>query len=76
MLTSIIQTGIEDRYVTALYSAGFQLKQLEEVEKHFKNLQNELSKPKMIDFIETSFISRAGKAKVLEEIGKEIGKNA
>lgn len=60
--------------MTALYSAALQTNQLEEVEKHFINLQKELNKPNMIDFIETSFISRNGKAKVLEEVGKEVGK--
>ncbi|XP_031765413.2 ATP synthase subunit O, mitochondrial-like [Galleria mellonella] len=63
--------GIEGRYVSALYSAASQMKQLEEVEKHLRALQKELLKPKVVDFVETSMISVAAKAKMLQEIGKD-----
>ncbi|XP_013199644.2 ATP synthase subunit O, mitochondrial [Amyelois transitella] len=65
--------GIEGRYVTALYSAGHQINQLEDIEKHLRVLQKELVKPKIVDFVETSMISAANKAKLLEEIGKQAG---
>ncbi|XP_075973552.1 ATP synthase subunit O, mitochondrial-like [Anticarsia gemmatalis] len=60
--------GIEGRYVTALYSAASQMNQLVAVEKSLRDLQKALTKPKIIDFIETSLISRGGKAKLLKEI--------
>lgn len=59
--------------MTALYSAASQMKQLEQVEKSLRDLQKELTKPKIVDFIETSMISRAAKAKLLIEIGKQSG---
>ncbi|XP_028174674.1 ATP synthase subunit O, mitochondrial-like [Ostrinia furnacalis] len=65
--------GIEGRYVSALYSAALQMKQVEDVEKHLRALQGELRKPAMLDFIETSVISRAAKAKLLEEVGAKAG---
>ncbi|XP_053607202.1 ATP synthase subunit O, mitochondrial-like [Plodia interpunctella] len=65
--------GIEGRYVTALYSGASQLNQLEDVEKSLRALQKELTKPKIIDFVETSMISAANKAKLLAEIAKSAG---
>ncbi|XP_059047180.1 ATP synthase subunit O, mitochondrial-like [Achroia grisella] len=50
----------------------YQMKQLE-VEKHLRTLQKELLKPKVIDFVETSMMSAATKAKLLQEIRKEVG---
>lgn len=67
--------GIEGRYVSALYSAALQMKQLDQVEKHLKELHKVLLKPKIVDFIESSMVSRAGKAKLLEDVGKAAGEN-
>ncbi|KAJ2946021.1 hypothetical protein O0L34_g4941 [Tuta absoluta] len=61
--------GIEGRYVSALYSAAHTSNSLDKVEDGFKSLLPELTKPKMIDFIETSVISRADKAKLLTDFG-------
>ncbi|XP_072932024.1 ATP synthase subunit O, mitochondrial-like isoform X2 [Epargyreus clarus] len=52
--TPIPVFGVEGRYVSALYSAALQMKQIEQVEKHFRALHKELLKPKVVDFIETS----------------------
>ncbi|XP_026725281.1 ATP synthase subunit O, mitochondrial-like [Trichoplusia ni] len=65
--------GVEGRYVTALYSAASQKKQLEAVEKSLRDFRKLLTKPKIVDFIETSLISRAAKAKLLIEAGKQAG---
>ncbi|KOB77814.1 H+ transporting ATP synthase O subunit isoform 1 [Operophtera brumata] len=65
--------GVEGRYVSALYSAASQMKQLDEVEKHLRELRKILLKPKIIDFIESSLIPRAGKSKLLLEVGKAAG---
>lgn len=60
--------------MSALYSAALQMKQIDDVEKHLRALQGELRKPTMVDFVETSMISRAAKAKLLEEVGAKAGK--
>ncbi|XP_038212070.1 ATP synthase subunit O, mitochondrial-like [Zerene cesonia] len=65
--------GIEGRYVSALYSAALQMKQIEQVEKHLLALQKELLKPKIVDFVETSLISSADKAKLMKEVGEQVG---
>ncbi|CAK1547169.1 unnamed protein product [Leptosia nina] len=65
--------GIEGRYVNALYSAALQMKQIEQVEKHLQALQKELVKPKVVDFVETSMISSADKAKLLKEVAEKSG---
>ncbi|XP_045527076.1 ATP synthase subunit O, mitochondrial-like isoform X1 [Pieris brassicae] len=65
--------GIEGRYVSALYSAALQMKQMEQVEKHLQTLQKELVKPKIIDFIESSMISAGDKAKLLKDVGEKAG---
>ncbi|KAL4712287.1 hypothetical protein ACJJTC_004049 [Scirpophaga incertulas] len=65
--------GIEGRYVSALYSAASQMEQLDSVEEHFRSLQKELTKPKVIDFIDTSMISSAAKAKIIQEVGTDAG---
>ncbi|XP_061713403.1 ATP synthase subunit O, mitochondrial-like [Cydia pomonella] len=65
--------GVEGRYVTALYSAASQKGELEEVDKHLRILEKELYKPKMIDFLETSVVSRVQKAKILQEAAKQVG---
>lgn len=64
---------MEGRYVSALYSAASQKKQLDEVEKSLRDFQKLLTKPKIVDFIETSLISRAAKATLLIETGKQAG---
>lgn len=69
-----MKAGVEGRYVSALYSAALQTNQIDEVEKHFRKLQKELQKPMVVDFIETSMISSAAKAKLLKEIANESGK--
>ncbi|KAM3964483.1 ATP synthase subunit O, mitochondrial [Aphomia sociella] len=69
----MVLQGVEGRYVSALYSAADHLNQLDEVEKHLRALQKEMLKPMIIDFVQTSMISRAAKAKLLQDIGKEIG---
>ncbi|KAI5651843.1 ATP synthase delta (OSCP) subunit domain-containing protein [Phthorimaea operculella] len=61
--------GIEGRYVSALYSAAHTSNSLEKVEDGLKRLLPELTKPKMMDFIETSIISRNDKAKLLTDFG-------
>lgn len=70
----LLISGVEGRYVSALYSAASQMKQLEEVEKHLRGLQKVLVKPTIIDFVETNLISRAGKAKLMLDVGKAAGK--
>lgn len=57
-----------------MYSAAHQLNQLDAAEKSLFSLLDELSKPKMIDFIETSFINAATKAEVLGDVGQKAGK--
>lgn len=59
--------------MSALYSAALQMNQIDEVEKHLRALQTELLKPKIVDFIETSMLSSAAKAKILEDIAKSAG---
>ena len=59
--------------MTALYSAASQMKQLDEVETGLRDLEKVLKKPKVVDFMETSLISRTGKAKLLMTICKEAG---
>ncbi|CAG4979945.1 unnamed protein product [Colias eurytheme] len=71
--TPLAVYGIEGRYVSALYSAALQMKQIEQVEKHLLALQKELLKPKVVDFVETSMISSADKAKLMKEVGEEVG---
>nr|XP_034831018.1 ATP synthase subunit O, mitochondrial-like [Maniola hyperantus] len=71
--TPIPVFGVEGRYVAALYSAALQLKQLDEVEKHLRGLQKELIKPKIIDFLETSMVTSADKAKLFKQVGEESG---
>uniref|UniRef100_A0A2A4JBF0 Oligomycin sensitivity conferral protein n=1 Tax=Heliothis virescens TaxID=7102 RepID=A0A2A4JBF0_HELVI len=71
--TPIPVFGLEGRYVTALYSAASQKDELDHVEKGLRELQKVLTKPKVVDFIETSLIPRAVKAKLLISIGKEAG---
>ncbi|CAB3254008.1 unnamed protein product [Arctia plantaginis] len=61
--------GIEGRYVAALYRAASVSNELDKVEKSLRDFQKEISKPKIIDFIDTSMISRANKAKLLIEVG-------
>ncbi|CAH0719373.1 unnamed protein product, partial [Brenthis ino] len=65
--------GIGGRYVAALYSAALKMKQIDEVEKHMRSLQKELIKPNVIDFLETSMVSSAKKAKLLKEVGEKTG---
>lgn len=65
--------GIEGRYVQALYSAASQQNQLDQVEKCLLDFQKVLTKPVVVDFIATSMISRAGKAKLLKEIAESAG---
>ncbi|XP_047516452.1 ATP synthase subunit O, mitochondrial-like [Pieris napi] len=65
--------GIEGRYVSALYSAALQMKQIEQVEKHLQALQKELVKPTIIDFIESSMISAGDKAKLMKDVGEKAG---
>ncbi|PZC86391.1 ATP synthase subunit O, mitochondrial [Helicoverpa armigera] len=71
--TPIPVFGLEGRYVNALYSAASQKNELEKVEKSLRDLQKVLHKPRIVDFIETSLISRAAKSKLLISIGKEAG---
>ncbi|KAI8435948.1 hypothetical protein MSG28_004114 [Choristoneura fumiferana] len=71
--TPIPVFGIEGRYVTALYSAASQKNQLDEVDKHLRSLQQELLKPKIVDFIESSMVSSAEKAKLLIDVAKQAG---
>ncbi|GBP62854.1 ATP synthase subunit O, mitochondrial [Eumeta japonica] len=71
--TPIPVFGVEGRYVSALYSAAGQMNQLDAVEEHFSKLEDELDKPKVIDFVETSMLSHAAKAKLIQEISKEAG---
>ncbi|XP_045497142.1 ATP synthase subunit O, mitochondrial-like [Colias croceus] len=71
--TPLAVYGIEGRYVSALYSAALQMKQIEQVEKHLLALQKELLKPKVVDFVETSMISSADKAKLMKEVGEQVG---
>lgn len=73
MSTNFSFIGLEGRYVSALYSAASQMNELDKVEEHLKSMQSLLTKPKIVDFIETSLISSAGKAKLLQDIGKEAG---
>lgn len=56
-----------------MYSAASQKGELEEVDKHLRILEKELYKPKMIDFLETSVVSRVQKAKILQEAAKQVG---
>ncbi|CAH0397906.1 unnamed protein product [Chilo suppressalis] len=65
--------GLEGRYVSALYSAALQMKQMDDVEKHLRALQKELLKPTVVDFIETSMISSNDKAKLMREVGQQAG---
>ncbi|XP_049869387.1 ATP synthase subunit O, mitochondrial-like [Pectinophora gossypiella] len=65
--------GIEGRYVSALYSAGHTLKQLEKVEESLRVLSVEIIKPRVVDFIETSMISRNEKAAMLKSFGTSAG---
>lgn len=67
--------GTEGRYVAALYSAASKMKQIDEVEKHLRALQKELIKPKVIDFLETSMVSSAEKAKLLKDVGEKTGES-
>ncbi|XP_072932023.1 ATP synthase subunit O, mitochondrial-like isoform X1 [Epargyreus clarus] len=71
--TPIPVFGVEGRYVSALYSAALQMKQIEQVEKHFRALHKELLKPKVVDFIETSMLSSAAKTKVMKEVAEQAG---
>ncbi|CAH2106431.1 unnamed protein product [Euphydryas editha] len=71
--TPIPVFGIEGRYVSALYSAALKMKQIDEVEKHVRVLQNELTKPKILEFLETNMISTTEKAKLLKEVGEQTG---
>ncbi|XP_045771626.1 ATP synthase subunit O, mitochondrial-like [Maniola jurtina] len=71
--TPIPVFGVEGRYVSALYSAAHQMNQLDEVEKHLRSLQKELTKPKIVDFLETSMVSSADKAKLFKQVGEESG---
>lgn len=59
--------------MTALYSAASQLNELDDAEKSLRDLQKVLKKPKVVDFMETSLISRAGKSKLMIAIAKEAG---
>ncbi|VVD02008.1 unnamed protein product [Leptidea sinapis] len=65
--------GIEGRYVSALYSAALQMKQIEQVEKHLQDMQKSLGKPGVVDFIESSMMSAMEKAKLLKKIAEEAG---
>ena len=56
-----------------MYSAASKMKQIDEVEKHLRVLQKELIKPKVIDFLETSMVSSAEKAKLFKDVGEKSG---
>ncbi|CAH2236798.1 ATP synthase subunit O, mitochondrial-like [Pararge aegeria] len=71
--TPIPVFGVAGRYVSALYSAALQMNQLDETEKHLRSLQKELNKPKVVDFLETSMVTSADKAKLWKQVGEESG---
>lgn len=62
--------GIEGRYVAALYRAASASNELDNVEKSIRDFQKEITKPKILDFIDTSMISRTNKAKLLIDAAK------
>ncbi|KAJ8730125.1 hypothetical protein PYW07_017163 [Mythimna separata] len=71
--TPISVFGLEGRYVSALYRAASQMNELEKVEASLKDLQKTLKKPKIVDFMSTSLMSRSAKAKLLMAISTEAG---
>lgn len=68
-----LYTGIEGRYVSALFSAGSQTNKLNEIEQSLRSIQGSLVKPAIQDFIDSSMVSGKEKAKLMLEIGKETG---